>query len=95
MRPCDSERLTLHDGRHTHAVNLLQAGASPQLVKMHLGHRDTNLVWRTYGNYMTDDRDYALVESEAELLAEAERGGDTPSDTPGVEPSRLNVSVAR
>ena len=51
-------------------MNLLRAGASPQLVKTHLGHKDTNLVWRVYGNYITDDRDYALMDSEAELLVE-------------------------
>ena len=76
------ERLTLHDGRHTHAVNLLRAGASPQLVKTHLGHNDTNLVWRVYGNYITDDRDYALMDSEVERLAEADR---LSSDTTAVE----------
>jgi integrase len=81
------ERLTLHDGRHTHAVNLLRAGASPQLVKTHLGHKDTNLVWRVYGNYITDDRDYALMDSKAELLADDER---LSADTTAVdqEPAR-------
>jgi len=76
------ERLTPYDGRHTHAVNLLRAGASPRLVKTHLGHKDTNLVWRVYGNYITDDRDYALIDTEAESLAEAERPSN---DTTAVE----------
>ena len=30
-------------------------------------------MWRVHGNYITNDRDDALMENEAELLAEAER----------------------
>ena len=46
---------------------------SPQLVTTHLGHKDANLVWRVHGNFITDDRDYALMDSEAESLADAAR----------------------
>jgi integrase len=75
------ECLTLHDRQHSHAVTLLQAGATAQLVKVHPGHKDTNLGWRVHGNDIADDRDYALIESEAELLVEA--ASDTPADGGG------------
>lgn len=51
------------------------------MVNVHLGHKDTNLLWRVDGNYTTGVRDHALVESEAELLAEAE--SITPGETEG------------
>lgn len=54
-------RLTLHDQRHTHAVNMLQEGYKPQVVAHQLGHRDTTLVWKRYGRYVVDDRDYQLA----------------------------------
>ena len=51
-------------------------------MKTHLGHKDTNLVWRVCGNYITDDRDYALMDSEAKLIAKADC---LSSDTTAVE----------
>lgn len=56
----EAERGTLHDWRHTHAVLMLRAGYRPTVVAHQLGHRDTNLVWRRYGRFVVDDRDYVL-----------------------------------
>lgn len=52
--------LTLHDQRHTFAVNALQLGYKPQAIAHNLGHRDTSLVWKRYGRYVADERDFQL-----------------------------------
>jgi integrase len=51
---------TLHDWRHTHAVLMLRAGYKPTVVAHQLGHRDTSLVWKRYGRFSVDSRDYLL-----------------------------------
>lgn len=51
---------TLHDWRHTHAVLMLRAGYKPTVVAHQLGHRDTSLVWKRYGRFVVDSRDYVL-----------------------------------
>lgn len=51
---------TLHDWRHTHAVLMLRAGYKPTVVAHQLGHRDTSLVWKRYGRFLVDSRDYLL-----------------------------------
>jgi integrase len=58
---------TLHDWRHTHAVLMLRAGYKPTVVAHQLGHRDTSLVWKRYGRFVVDDRDYALPALPQEL----------------------------
>jgi integrase len=51
---------TLHDWRHTHAVLMLRSGYKPTVVAHQLGHRDTSLVWKRYGRFVVDSRDYIL-----------------------------------
>jgi integrase len=51
---------TNHDWRHTHAVLMLRSGYKPTVVAHQLGHRDTSLVWKRYGRFVVDDRDYVL-----------------------------------
>ena len=51
-------RLTLHDQRHTHAVNMLREGYRPEVVAHQLGHSTPALVWKRYGRYTVDPRDY-------------------------------------
>lgn len=51
---------TLHDWRHTHAVLMLRAGYKPTVVAHQLGHRDTSLVWKRYGRFVIDQRDYVV-----------------------------------
>ena len=51
---------TLHDWRHTHAVLMLRDGYKPTVVAHQLGHRDTSLVWKRYGRFVVDARDYEL-----------------------------------
>jgi integrase len=58
-------RLTIHDQRHTCAVNMLRAGYRPEVVAHVLGHRDTSLVWKRYGRYVVSDRDYAVPDQQA------------------------------
>lgn len=49
---------TLHDWRHTYAVNALRDGLTYQAVAKQLGHRDTTRVHDTYGRYVPDAEDY-------------------------------------
>jgi len=57
------ESSTLHDWRHTYAVNNLQAGLKPQVVKRQLGHaKNSTMVERIYGVWIVDERDYELSE---------------------------------
>lgn len=51
---------TNHDWRHTHAVLMLRSGYKPTVVAHQLGHRDTSLVWKRYGRFVVDSRDYLL-----------------------------------
>lgn len=51
-------RLTLHDQRHTHAVGMLRAGYTAQVVAHQLGESNANLVHKVYGRYAVDERDY-------------------------------------
>ena len=55
---------TLHDWRHTHAVLMLRDGYKPTVVAHQLGHRDTSLVWKRYGRFLVDSRDYVLAETK-------------------------------
>lgn len=51
----------LHDWRHTYAVNNLQAGMRPQVVKRQLGHApNSTVVERVYGVWIVDEKDYQL-----------------------------------
>jgi integrase len=52
---------TLHDLRHTYAVNGLKIGHAEQAVAHQLGHKNTNQVRSNYGRYIPDDRDYAAT----------------------------------
>lgn len=56
------EASTLHDWRHTYAVNNLQRGMKPQVVKRQLGHaKNSTMVERIYGVWIVDERDYELL----------------------------------
>jgi integrase len=56
---------TLHDWRHTHAVLMLRSGYKPTVVAHQLGHRDTSLVWKRYGRFVIDQRDYVIDSAPA------------------------------
>lgn len=50
---------TLHQWRHTYAVNWLREGGSPAALKRQLGHApNSTLVERVYGVWIVDERDY-------------------------------------
>lgn len=52
---------TLHDWRHTYAVNSLRDGMMAETVARQLGHRDAGLVHKIYGRFIVDERDYATA----------------------------------
>ncbi len=55
------EPSVLHDWRHTYAVNNLQRGMKPQVVKRQLGHaKNSTMVERVYGVWIVDEKDYQL-----------------------------------
>lgn len=49
---------TLHDHRHSYAVNSLKDGMPLELLRKQLGHKDTVLIQRNYGRYIAGDADY-------------------------------------
>lgn len=60
-RTCEAVKIqvtTLHDWRHTYAVNSLRDGMKPETVARQLGHKDASLVHKLYGKYIVDERDY-------------------------------------
>lgn len=53
---------TLHDWRHTYAVNWLKAGGKPAPLKRQLGHApNSTVVERVYGVWIVDDSDYEIA----------------------------------
>ncbi|MGV3707580.1 MAG: tyrosine-type recombinase/integrase [Gemmatimonas sp.] len=54
----DAPKSTLHDWRHTYAVNALRNGLSATVVAHQLGHRDANLIWTRYGRFVPNATDY-------------------------------------
>lgn len=49
VKALELEHATLHDARHCYAVNSLREAMNPLVVAHQLGHRDTCLVYTTYG----------------------------------------------
>lgn len=52
---CDElgvEDFTMHDWRHCFAVCALQAGLEPVAIARQLGHKNTQQLWTTYGQYI-------------------------------------------
>ncbi len=67
------EHCTLHDWRHTFAVQALRDGLSPSTVARQLGHHNAHLTFTTYGRFVPDERDYISYNRKHEnQLAEAE-----------------------
>jgi integrase len=60
---------TMHDARHSYAVNALRSGLRPEVVARQLGHRDATLVLKVYGKYVPDASDY-----EPKIARSATRG---------------------
>lgn len=55
------EPSVLHSWRNTYAVNNLQRGMRPQVVKRQLGHaKNSTMVERIYGVWIVDERDYEM-----------------------------------
>jgi integrase/recombinase XerD len=55
------EASTLHDWRHTYAVNWLKAGGKAAPLKRQLGHApNSTVVERVYGVWIVDDADYEV-----------------------------------
>lgn len=54
---------TLHDLRHTYAVNALKKGYKEQVVATQLGHKNTNQVRTCYGRFIPDAADYEVTKT--------------------------------
>lgn len=60
---------TLHDWRHSYAVNWLKDRGSPQVLKRQLGHApNSTVVERVYGVWIVDDSDYQKTPKAAPRL---------------------------
>lgn len=64
-------RTTLHDWRHTYAVQALRDGYSLQIVAHQLGHRDTTLVQSRYGRHVPREEDYVRRHARKPLSSRA------------------------
>jgi integrase len=49
---------TLHDHRHSYAVNALRRGVPLHIVSAQLGHSNTSLVQKRYGRFVPNEADY-------------------------------------
>lgn len=56
---------TLHDWRHTYAVQALRDGYKPAVVAHQLGHRDSYLVLTRYGRFIPNEADYVIHAAES------------------------------
>jgi integrase len=74
QRACVRQHLpmtTLHDWRHTYAVNALKAGTNPRYVKQNLGHSPRSALLETvYGVWIPDERER---ETEAQVTRRVTR----------------------
>lgn len=59
-----AEGSTLHDWRHTYAVNALKRGEKETVVAHQLGHHNTNLVRSRYGRFIPNATDYEQNSSQ-------------------------------
>jgi integrase len=67
---------TLHDWRHTHAVQLLRDGYTAQVAAYQLGHRDSYQVLTRYGRHTPTELDYTP------RVAKGARAGDQYEQEP-------------
>jgi len=58
---------TLHDARHSFAIQKLIEGYDPQVIANNLGHKDTSMLWRVYGKYRQTAQDLARIRIRAVL----------------------------
>ncbi len=56
---------TLHDARHSFAIQKLSEGYDPQVIANNLGHKDTSMLWRVYGKYRQTAQDLARIRIRA------------------------------
>jgi integrase len=60
---------TLHDHRHSYAVNALRRGMPLHIVSAQLGHANTSLVQKRYGRFVPNESDYSPYVASAPALA--------------------------
>lgn len=63
---------TLHDWRHTYAVNALRRGEKATVVAHQLGHSNAYLVWTRYGKFVPNASDYQTQALTAETTTTAQ-----------------------
>ncbi len=64
---------TLHDLRHTYAVNGLRKGYKPTVIARQLGHKDASMIDRVYGRFIPDESDYVVAKATAKPSRRTER----------------------
>jgi len=67
------ERIRFHDLRHSHASQLLRAGASPKVISERLGHSKVGFTLDTYAHLLPDVQDEAAAQIDARLRAALEQ----------------------
>lgn len=94
---CEAAKVPLHGlhcWRHTYAVAELRAGETPSVVAHQLGHGTPALVWRRYGRFVPNQRDYR-EDREARALAEAQAAaGKAKKSAASKRPTRPALTVS-
>lgn len=70
---------TLHDWRHSYAVQALRDGYSLQVVAHNLGHKDTTLVQTRYGRHVPREEDFVRRHARKPPSSRASRRGKRSS----------------
>ena len=67
------EHTTLHDHRHSYAVNSRKRGIPDALIAHQLGHANTLLIAKRYGRFVPNAKDFAPWVAAASLPASGGR----------------------
>ena len=87
LAECKLAHCTLHDWRHTHAVQLLQDGEHPDAVRNQLGLKTTALVWARYGRFIVDLQHYRVLGIQASSAT-----GAAPATATVTQPETSDVA---
>ena len=74
--------ITLHEGRHTYASLLIDAGANPKAIQVYMGHSKIQTTFDTYGHLMPGSHDEIRLRMDEYL---ARGAGETGAQT-GAQP---------
>jgi integrase len=84
LKAADLGHARPHDLRHTCASLMIQAGAHPKAIQLHLGHASIEVTMNLYGHLFPDHME-AQAAKLHEAYADAHAAALGPDDPPGLE----------